>query len=321
MRNILSKKLLLLILTAFSFSTTFAQDRTISGTVSDESGKPLLGATVAVKNTSVSTSTNLSGNFTLNVPADGKELEISFVGMKTQEITIGDRSRFNVTMAVNANALTDVVVVGYGKASKVNLTTAQTGVTSKQMDETINTTLEQAIQGRAAGVYVTQNSGQPGGGLSVNIRGVSSLIRTQPLYVIDGVQIQSGEDVSYGDQSSSNPLGGLNPADIEDMQILQGPSATAIYGSRGTNGVILITTKRGKAGDFKVNYSFLYNLQTPPKSLDVMNLSEYAQMVNDYQYTLGTPQNIPENFLDPSILGKGTDWLHALFNNAAMHKH
>jgi TonB-linked SusC/RagA family outer membrane protein len=223
-------------------------------------------------------------------------------------------------MAVSADALTDVVVIGYGKASKVNLTTAQTSVSSKQINETVNTTIEQAIQGRAAGVYVTQNSGQPGGGLSVNIRGVSSLNRTQPLYVIDGIQIQP-DDVSYGDQSSSNPLAGLNPEDIEDMQILQGPSATAIYGSRATNGVILVTTKRGKAGDFKVNYSFLHNLQKPPKSLDVMNLSQYAQMVNDYQYTLGTPQNIPENFLDPSILGKGTDWQKALFNDAAMNKH
>ena len=196
MRKLLSKKLLVLVLAAFSFSASFAQNRTINGTVADESGKPLFGATVLVKNSSVSTTTDPAGNFSLKIPATAKELVISFVGMKSQEISIGDRTNIPVILAVSANSLTDVVVIGYGKASKVNLTTAQTSVSEKQINETVNTTVEQAIQGRAAGVYVTQNSGQPGGGISVNIRGVSSLNRTQPLYVIDGVQIQASEDVS-----------------------------------------------------------------------------------------------------------------------------
>jgi TonB-linked SusC/RagA family outer membrane protein len=319
MRKFLSRQLLMLLVAAFSFSTAFAQNKTISGTVSDEGGKALFGATVSVKNTSVSTSTNVNGSFSLNVPANGKVLVVSFVGMKTEEIPIGDRTNFEVTMAVNANALTDVVVVGYGKASKVNLTTAQTSVSSKQINETINTTVEQAIQGRAAGVYVTQNSGQPGGGISVNIRGISSLNRTQPLYVIDGVQIQASEDVSYGNSSSANPLSGLNPEDIDNIQVLQGPSATAIYGSRGTNGVILITTKHGKAGDFKINYSYQNNLQTPPDHLNVMNLQQYASMVKQYHTIAGG--TTPGEFLDSSLLGPGTDWQKELFNNAAMNKH
>jgi TonB-linked SusC/RagA family outer membrane protein len=321
MRINILRTIFVLFFLIFSVSFSIAQTKTVTGNVKDENGEPLIGATITVKNSSVSTSTDASGNFRISVPQNAETLVISFIGKGTTEVSVKDRNQVDVTLFTNLKSLTDVVVVGYGKSTRANLTTAQTSVSAKQIDETINTTVEQALQGRAAGVYVTQNSGQPGGGLSVNIRGVSSLNRTQPLYVIDGVQIQAAEDVSYGDQSSSNPLAGLNPADIEDMQILQGPSATAIYGSRGTNGVILITTKRGKAGDFKINYSFLYNQQTPPKSLDVMNLSQYAQMVNDYQYTLGTPQNIPENFLDPSILGKGTDWQHALFNNAAMNKH
>jgi TonB-linked SusC/RagA family outer membrane protein len=212
-----------------------------------------------------------------------------------------------------------VVVVGYGTAKKTNLSTAQVGVSAKAIEKTINTTVEQALQGRAAGVYVTQNSGQPGGGMSVNIRGVGSLSgNTQPLYVIDGVQIQ-GSEVSYGTTSTSNALAGLNPSDIDDIQILQGPSATAIYGSRGTNGVILITTKRGKAGDFKINYSYLYNLQTPPDHLDVMNLQEYASMVKQYHNIAGG--TTPPEFLDSSLLGEGTDWQEELFNNAAMNKH
>ena len=130
---------------------------------------------------------------------------------------------------------------------------------------------------------------------------------------------RSSEDVSFGTSSTTNPLAGLNPADIEDIQILQGPSATAIYGSRATNGVILITTKRGKAGDVKVNYVYQYNLQTPPKHLDVMNLPQYAQMVNEYHALAGG--TTPDEFLDPSLLGEGTDWQDELFNNAAMNKH
>ena len=187
------------------------------------------------------------------------------------------------------------------------------------MEKTLNTTIEQAIQGRAAGVYITQNSGQPGGGISVNIRGVSSINgSTEPLYVVDGVQIP-GQSVSFGAQSSANPLAGLNPADIEDIQVLQGPSATAIYGSRATNGVLLITTKRGKSGDAKISYGFQYSVQTPPRHLDVMNLQQYAQMVKEFHLLAGG--QTPGEFLDPSLLGKGTDWQHELFKTTPMMKH
>lgn len=310
-------KILALFLALVVLQCTNAQQR-VSGTVTDENQAPLEGATVSVKNTSVATTTNAEGKYTITVPAGGSTLVISFVGKQSQEQSIGNRTQINFSLISLDNLMSDVVVVGYGRAVKANLTTAQTGITAKQMEETINTTVEQAIQGRAAGVYVTQNSGQPGGGISINIRGISSLSGTQPLYVIDGVQ-QQNSDVSYGSSSTSNPLSGLNPADIEDIQILQGPSATAIYGSRGTNGVILITTKRGKAGDFKINYAYQYSLQTPPKSLDVMNLHQYAQMVVEYHAVAsGTTQ---EEFLDPSLLGKGTDWQKELFNNAAMNKH
>src|SRR5678816_1971182 len=149
------------------------------------------------------------------------------------------------------------------------------------------------------------------------IRDRSSLGRTQPLYVVDGVQMQVSEDVSFGSSSSTNSLAGLNPSDIDDVQILQGPSATAIYGSRGTNGVILITTKRGKSGDFKINYAYQYNLQTPPDHLDVMNLQQYASMVKQYHNLAGG--TTPPEFLDSSLLGEGTDWQKELFNNAPMN--
>lgn len=312
-------RIVLLLICTISLSISFAQQRRIAGSVKDDKGLPLVGATVLVKNSRAATTTDANGAFNLAVPQNATTLVISYVGMVTQEVSISGSNTVNVSLASTSNMLTDVVVIGYGRSRKANLTTAQTGVTAKDIEKTVNTTLEQAIQGRAAGVYVTQNTGQPGGSLSVNIRGISSLSNTQPLYVIDGIQTQQTSDVSFGSGSSTNPLSGLNPSDIEDIQILQGPSATAIYGSRGTNGVILITTKRGKAGDFKINYTYQYSLQAPPKHLHVMDLREYAQMVNEFHALAGG--TTPAEFLDPSLLGEGTDWQRELFNNAAMNKH
>lgn len=317
MRKELFFRVVLLLLATFTFTAALAQ-RKISGTVTDDKQVPLIGATVAVKGTIVAVRTDAAGKFSLTVPANENTLVISYVGMNRREVNVSNTNSISVSLTPTGGTLSDVVVVGYGHARRANLTTAQTSVSAKQIGETVNTTVEQAIQGRSAGVYVTQNSGQPGGGISVNIRGISSLNGTQPLYVIDGVQLQNS-DVSYGNSSSSNPLSGLNPSDIEDIQILQGPSATAIYGSRGTNGVILITTKRGKAGDFKINYAYQYNLQTPPQHLHVMNLQQYAQMVGEYHAIAGG--TTPGEFLDPSLLGAGTDWQSELFNNAAMNKH
>lgn len=311
------KKLCLSILcaSAFFLSQTFAQDKPISGSVNDENGNPLTGATVVVKGTSTNVVTDATGKFSINLPQNRRSLVVSYVGMQSQTINVWNASTVNVSLRTAVATLGDVVVVGYGRARRVNLTSAQTTVTAKEIDRTVNTTIEQAIQGRAAGVYITQNSGQPGGGMSVAIRGISSINgNTEPLYVIDGVQVQGG-----GTTNSSNPLSGLNPSDIDDIQILQGPSATAIYGSRATNGVILITTKRGKAGDPKLTYGFQYNIQTPPQHLKVMDLQQYAQMVKEYHALAGG--TTPNEFLDPSLLGKGTDWQDELFDNANMQKH
>ncbi len=314
-KNSLSRAFVLFLCT-LPFSFLLAQDRKISGTITDDLGKPLAGATISLKkNPSLATATNSNGQYSLAIPSGPAILVISYVGMDNMEVNVGGKTAIDVALKSTSSALSEVVVVGYGKSKRANLTTAQTSISSKEIEKTVNTTVEQAIQGRAAGVYVTQNSGQPGGGISVNIRGISSINgNTEPLYVIDGVQIQGG-----GSANSSNPLAGLNPADIEDMQILQGPSATAIYGCRGTNGVILITTKRGKAGDAKINYGGQYNIQTPPKRVSIMNLPQYAQMVIDYKAIAGG--TVREELLDPSILGPGTDWQNELFNNAAMQKH
>ncbi|MBE7171693.1 MAG: TonB-dependent receptor [Williamsia sp.] len=305
----------LLLLLSLCTVCIFAQTRKLTGTVTDDKQSPLAGATVLVKGTKTVVPTDAAGKFSITAPAGAKTLVVSYIGMQSQELAIGSGDVLNVTLAGSSGALSDVVVVGYGRARRANLTTAQTSIGTKEIEKTVNTTVEQALQGRAPGVYITQNSGQPGGGISVNIRGISTINgNTEPLYVIDGVQIRGG-----GTANSSNPLSFLNPNDIEDMQILQGPSATAIYGSQATNGVIIITTKRGRSGDFRINYNVQYNVQTPPKRFDVMTLPQYAQMQKEYKAIAGG--TVREELLDPSILGAGTDWQATLFNNAAMQKH
>ncbi|RNI31267.1 SusC/RagA family TonB-linked outer membrane protein [Rufibacter latericius] len=289
--------------------------RTITGRVtaaSDNSGMP--GVSVVVKGTTNGSSTDANGNFSLEA-GNTDVLVVTFIGYVSQEVPVGSNTTINVSLREDAQTLNEVVVTGYGELRKNDLTGAQTTINAAAIEKTVNTTIEQAIQGRAPGVYVTQNTGAPGGGISVNIRGVNSISGTnEPLYVIDGVQI-SGEITPRG----SNPLSALNPSDIESMEILQGPSATAIYGSRATNGVVLITTKRGKSGDVKVNYSYLFSQQTAPSQLEVMNLRQYAQMENEYKAIAGG--TVREEFLDPTLLGGGTNWQSELFNSAAMQKH
>ena len=292
--------------------------RKITGKISSNLGKPLAAASIVNKRTNVGSYTDMNGSFDIQAQT-GDVLVISYVGFQRKEMKVGSVDIINIDIAEVQNNMDEVVVIGYGKSRKVNLTSAQTTVSAKDIEKTVNTTIEQAIQGRAAGVYITQNSGQPGGGMSVNIRGVSSINgSTEPLYVVDGVQIP-GQSISFGATSSTNPLAGLNPSDIDDIQILQGPSATAIYGSRGTNGVILITTKRGKSGEAKINYGLQYSIQTPPKHVEVMDLIQYATMVKQFHAIAGG--TTPGEFLDSSLLGKGTDWQSELFKNTPMAKH
>lgn len=295
------------------------QRRTITGLVTDrESRQPIPGATVAVRGSSQGVATNAEGKYSIQAKT-GDIIGISFVGMTSQEIRVGNADVYNVTLETDSKTLSDVVVVGYGKMKKTDQSSAQVSVSAADIGRTVNTTIDQALQGRAAGVYVTQNSGQPGGGVSVVIRGINTLSGTnEPLYVIDGVQIQPST-VSYGNTSSMNPLAGINSNDIESMEILQGPSATAIYGSRATNGVILVTTRRGRQGQMKVGYNYLYTLQDKPKEVSVLSLQEYAIMNNEIAALLNrTPT--PE-FANPSVLGKGTQWQRELFKTAPLQRH
>ncbi|MDV3308454.1 MAG: TonB-dependent receptor [Cyclobacteriaceae bacterium] len=302
------------VLLLLGFASAYGQQRLVTGQVTDDSGNAMPGVNVIRKGTSTGTATDGSGRFSIEA-SDDDVLVISFIGYISQEIRVGTQSNISVALSEDVSTLNEVVVVGYGEMRRADLTTAQTSISSADIGRTVNTTLEQAIQGRSAGVYVTQNTGAPGGGISVNIRGINSINGSnEPLYVIDGVQIQGSISAS-----GTNPLASLNPSDIASMEILQGPSATAIYGSRGTNGVVLITTKRGKAGDIKISYDYSYSLQAPPDNIPVMNLRQYAQMENEYKAIAGG--EVREDFLDPTILGEGTNWQDELFKSAAMQKH
>lgn len=314
-----SKQVLLYLLIFLSMGA-LAQKK-ITGIVTDSgNAETLPGAKVLLKgDNSIGTVADIDGRYTITVPDEKSVLVFSFIGFTSQEVLVGGKTEINVQLKTNFIGLEEIVTVAYGTAKRPNLTTAQTTVTSKDIEKTVNTTMEQALQGRTAGVYITQNSGQPGGAISVNIRGVNSINGTnEPLYVIDGIQI-AGQAVSFGAQSSSNPLSGINPSDIEDFQILQGPSATALYGSRATNGVILVTTKRGKEGVAKITYNYQFTLQTPPEHLKVMDLPQYAQMVKEFHALAGG--TVPGEFMDPSLLGPGTNWQSELFKSSAMNKH
>ncbi|MEO7768699.1 MAG: TonB-dependent receptor plug domain-containing protein, partial [Ferruginibacter sp.] len=270
-RKNLKRKIIVLLCTCISFLLLNAQSiaqeaKKISGkVVANASGQGVGNATIAVKGTTNSVTTNNIGEFTINASA-GQTIIVSSVGFGAQSFKINNATiKLSVRLVEAYGKMDEVVVIGYGKMKKTDLSSSQVTVTSADIQKTVNTSFDQALQGRAANVNVTSNSGQPGAAPSVMIRGVNSLNFTnQPLYVIDGVQIKPG-DPSGG----ANLLSSVNPDDIETMNVLQGPSATAIYGASGANGVIMITTKRGKSGETKVAYNFLHTMQDKPNTVPV----------------------------------------------------
>jgi TonB-linked SusC/RagA family outer membrane protein len=307
-------------------SGLFAQQetrKTVTGSVlSENDGEGIPGVSVVVKGTSNGTTTNTQGQFSLEA-GSGSTLVFSFIGYETREAAVGNKTRIEIRLKESISNLNEVVVVGYGEMKKTDVSSSQVTVSGKDLSKTINTSLEQGLQGRAANVMVQQNSGQPGAAPSVLIRGLSSLTgTTQPLYVIDGVQIKPDnmkDDPNNRPTGFSNILSSINPDDIETINVLQGPSATAIYGAVGANGVVMITTKRGKAGEAKITFNSLLTLQAEPKHIDVMNLREYAQFRNEMEAVGGTATD--PDFADPSVLGRGTDWQSALFRPTTLQKY
>lgn len=290
------KKLIFIFLLIPVFA--FSQGKIISGVVNDDMGSPLPGATVQVKGSeSIGSITDFDGKFTIAIRDGETKLIISYVGFVEQEIEIEGQNNLLVSLEQDVSELEEVVVIGYGTVLKKDLTGS---VSSVKVSETISrqsTTVDQLLQGRAAGVQVTQNAANPGSGISVRIRGTSSLRgNNEPLYVVDGIIISSAsEDVvatggNNTGQEQQNGLNGINPRDIEDIQVLKDASATAIYGSRGANGVILITTKKGTPNQVKTNFFANTSMRSVTKTYDVLDAFDYARYRNESNLRTTTTQ-------------------------------
>ena len=301
------------LMVAVGILTASAQTQTVKGVVTSAAdGEPLIGATVMVKETKAGTVTDLDGNYTTKV-AQGQTLVVSYIGYETKSIKYTGQATINVALVNDASTLDEVVVVGYGVMKRSDITGSVVSVGEKDIKKSVITSVDQALQGRAAGVQVTQNSGSPGGGISVAIRGVNSLNGNEPLYVIDGVAVDGQTN------GNSSALSAINPSDIVSMEVLKDASATAIYGSRASNGVVLITTRKGQAGKPTISYEGYYAVQKIPTKLKTMNLREYAILYNERVDALGWGER--EEFADPSVLGDGTDWQGEIFRSAPMWNH
>lgn len=324
-----SIKLALLSLFMFFASSVMAQV-TVTGTVIDDQGEPTIGATVREKGTQNGTATDFDGKFTIKVKNANATLTISYVGYQTQEVKLAGRNNVNVTLKGDATTLEEMVVVGYGTMKKSDISGSSVSVGESALKGSIISSLDQSLQGRAAGVTAVQTSGAPGSSSAIRVRGTATInANAEPLYVIDGVIVQSqgtsGADYGLGDalgngrNSTISPLSTIDPADIVSMEILKDASATAIYGAQGANGVVLITTKRGKAGEAKFSYNGMMAINRQAKRMDLLNLREYAEYANDY-YRVGEG-TVSAELSDPSLLGKGTNWQDAVFQTAIQHSH
>ena len=291
---------------------------TVKGQVTDDQG-PIIGATVREKGTKAVAVTDIDGNYTIKVNP-GATLTFTYLGYQNKEVNVGDKTQVDVVMVSDAQALSEVVVVGYGQMKRSDVTGSVVSVNSEQIERAVPTSIDQVLQGRAAGVQIQANSGTPGANTSIRIRGISSLNSTnQPIFVIDGVVVEPQSTDTNDPLSSNNPLASINPSDIVSMDVLKDASATAIYGARAANGVIMITTRRGKAGEATITYDGYVGWQEMAKKLDMMNLREYA-----IHHNARSAEDILEAsdaFVNPSALGNGTDWQDALFRSALMTSH
>jgi TonB-linked SusC/RagA family outer membrane protein len=301
----------------FTITASYAQEtKLVTGIIRNSQDSSLLqGVTIYLKgNLSVITQTDNSGKFKIKVPANASTLVLSYVGMEKKEISIKTVTEINIYLTPDIQTANDVVVVGYGVQKKSLVTGAISSVSQKDLETPGIMRADQAIQGRVAGVTVMQNSGQPGSGVSIRIRGISTNSSTDPLYIVDGYPVTAVPG------SSSVGLEDINPRDIESMEILKDAAASAIYGARGANGVVIITTKKGKTGKTKINYDYYYGIQNARKYLDVLDATQYARIVNESYFNSGL--QLPFSEEDISKMGKGTNWQREIaYDNAPIQSH
>jgi TonB-linked SusC/RagA family outer membrane protein len=337
----------------FSFTTTIVVDGEIKGKVTADSGEPLIGASIKVKGTDQGTVTDIDGNFSLTVTVGAPvTLIVSYVGYEEQIIkdfvATQNSNNLNISLKATSTNLSTLVVTGYGTRAKRDLTGSVASVQAKDIKEQAVTSFDQALVGKMAGVQVIQTNGAPGGNVSIRIRGVSSISAgNNPLFVIDGIPVtndtRSAANGVNSYEQPFNPLASLNPSDIESIDVLKDAASAAIYGSRGSGGVVLITTKKGKSGQLRINYDGSYGMQEVNKHVDVLDAYEYAQVVYDghnnaYFDAVPTGKATDANSIRPVnpalriphqiapyLAGQqgltNTDWQNEIFRQAPMQSH
>ncbi|MEM9339457.1 MAG: TonB-dependent receptor [Bacteroidota bacterium] len=305
---------------------------TVSGKVTDTNGNELIGTSIIEEGTTNGTITDIDGNYTVSV-SPGATLVFRFLGFIEQTVAVENNTVIDIQLAEDKEVLEEVIVIGYGTQREESISGSVAKVKAEDLADIPQVSVDQLLQGRAAGVSVTQNSGQPGSSVSIRIRGVNSITgSSEPLYVIDGVPV-SGDSRNIGSSgqatgsagigeigaSDASPLAGLNPNDIESIVVLKDASATAIYGSRGSNGVVLITTKQGTSSKAKLSYTSYYAIQRPTNSYELMNLQQYASFENDVRELYTLPPLL--EFIRPDLLPQGTNWQQEIFQDAIMQNH
>src|SRR4030095_3822226 len=270
-----------ILLIFFLSITTFAFSQNnfrVSGKVTDDTGKPVSGATVQVKGTTIATATTTDGTFALSIPSGKSVLIITSVGLAEQEIEVNDRTEIVIAMSMGiVTSLQDVVVIGYGTQKKKNVTAAVSNFNASNLDERPVLRLDQAMVGQMAGVTVKQTSGALGRGISVQVRGTGSITAgNEPLYVVDGFPLATAAPNVSGGFSLGNPLDNINPNDIESVQVLKDAAAASIYGSRAANGVVIITTKKGKSGKVKVDFNTYVGYMEANRKMDMLSADEWV---------------------------------------------
>jgi TonB-linked SusC/RagA family outer membrane protein len=310
------------------------QVKKVTGKVTDSTGGSMPGVSVVVKGTNTGVITDSDGNYSLpNIP-ENATLRFSFVGMKMQEVAVGNKTAINVTLADESIGIEEVVAIGYGTQKKKDLTGAISSIDSKQIEKLQTNGIDKALQGQIAGLQISSTSGSPGGNTTILVRGISSITGgVEPLFVVDGYPVTN---VGY-----SNPLSTINPNDIESVDVLKDASSTAIYGSRGSNGVIIITTKRGKIGKPKIEFDLYSGVQEVAHRIDMMNARQFSQMlidarnngylentptgnINDDNSKRGNSYKITDKYKDAAFLesiGEGTDWQDAIFRQALIQNY
>jgi len=298
----------------------------VKGLVTDENAQPLPGVTIRLAGTDKGTISDPRGFYTIDVPDANATLTFTFLSYITKEVKVGAQTIINVSMVPKSTNLNEIVVIGYGAQKREDINGAISSVKASDIADIPQASVDQMLQGKAAGVSVSQNSGAPGSQTSVHIRGIASFGSSEPLYVIDGVEV-AGAANSNGTtalspnngENAPSPLALLNPNDIESIDILKDASAAAIYGNRASKGVIIITTKKGKNGSARINYDGYAGFQQPQRFIKLMNLKQYATLQNALADAYGMRKR--DELADPSLLGEGTDWQDAIFRTAYQQSH